>query len=313
MSVSAILEIAIGLVLIYYVLGLMVSAVTSWITKGFEIRANQLEKYLANLLQDEDRLAEILQNPLVTVLKPIGLVPVIGFFTGKTTEYKAGKIPAATFIQSLFGQAINADMTLEQIKSMANAATENLPAESQLKNDLDELIAKAESSIAEAQAKATQLRNDIEGWFDKVMVKAGATFAIHARRIVIALALVVTLITGADSIDIAQQLWDQPNLRAVAAAKAVEVAEGGELDADIGVLITTLDELELEYHNDWWNTRNTPEAPNTILLKILGLTITWIAVAQGSSFWYDVMKKVTSVTKSTVSPAGTQGSTAASG
>ena len=123
MSVSAILEIAIGLVLIYYVLGLMVSAVTSWITKGFEIRANQLEKYLADLLQDEDKLSEILQNPLVTVLKPLGLVPVVGLFTGKTKEYKAGKIPAATFIHSLFGQALNANMTVEQVKTMVNTAT----------------------------------------------------------------------------------------------------------------------------------------------------------------------------------------------
>ncbi len=301
MSVSTILEIGLGLILIYYVLGLMVSGVTSWITKGLEIRAKELEKYLANLLQDEDKLSEILQNPLVTVLKPIGLVPVIGFFTGKTTEYKVGKIPAATFIHSLFGQALNADMTLEQIKTAVTAATQDLPPESQLKNDLDELISKAESSIAEAQAKATQLRTDIESWFDLVMAKAGDTFTVQARRIVIALALVVTLVTGVDSIDIAQQLWNQPVLRAVAAAKAVEVAAGGELEEDIGVLVTTLDELQLDYHNDWWNTRNSTEAPNAILLKILGLGITWIAVAQGSSFWYDVMKKVTSVTKSTSS------------
>ena len=149
------------------------------------------------------------------------------------------------------------------------------------------------------QNRGTQLVSDIESWFDQTMVKAGATFTAHARRIVIVLALAVTLVTGVDSIDIAQQLWNQPNLRAVASAKAVEIAEGAELEEDITVLITTLDELQLEYHNDWWNTRNTAEAPNGIPLKALGLLITWVAVAQGSSFWYDVMKKVTSITKST--------------
>lgn len=306
MSISAILEIAIGLILIYYVLGLMVSAVTSWITRGFEIRAKELEKYLAGILKDEDKLSEILQNPLVTVLKPIGLVPILGFFTGKIAEYKAGKIPGATFAQSLFGQAIDADMTLEQIKATVSAATESLPPESQLKNDLDNLVAKAETSLTEAEAKAAQLRSDIESWFDQMMVKAGATFTAQARRIVIALAFVVTLFTGVDSIDIAQQLWNQPNLRAIAAAKAVEIAGGEELDEDIKALVTTLKDLEFDYHNDWWNTRNTNEAPNAILLKVLGLAITWIAVAQGSSFWYDLMKKVTSITKSTVSTAGSQ-------
>lgn len=307
MSVSTILEIGLGLILIYYVLGLMVSAVTSWITKGFEIRANQLEKYLADLMQDEDKLSEVLQNPLITVLKPIGLVPILGFFTGKTTEYKTGKIPAATFIHSFFGQALTTDMTLEQIKTTVTAATESLPPESKLKKDLDELVIKAEASIAETGAKAAQLRTDINSWFDQTMVRGGATFTAQARRIVIALGLVVTLLTGVDSIDIAQQLWNQPNLRAVAAAKAVEVAAGDELEEDIGVLVTTLEELQLEYHNDWWNTRNTTDAPNALILKILGLGITWIAVAQGSSFWYDVMKKVTSVTKSAAPPpTGTQ-------
>ncbi|MFL7868547.1 MAG: hypothetical protein AB8I58_06945, partial [Anaerolineales bacterium] len=101
-----------------------------------------------------------------------------------------------------------------------------------------------------------------------------------------------------DSIDIAQQLWNQPNLRAVASAKAVQIADGGELEPDIKVLASTLEELELDYHNDWWNTRNSPDLPNAILLKTLGLAITWVAVAQGSSFWYDVMKKVTSIARS---------------
>ena len=166
-----------------------------------------------------------------------------------------------------------------------------MPDTSRLKNDVTKLINDAEGNLA-------QLRYSLESWFDGVMDKASATFAIHARRIVVALALVVTLVSGVDSIDIALQLWNQPNLRAVASAKAVQIADGGELEPDIKVLVSTLEELELDYHNDWWNTRNSPDAPNAILLKVIGLVITWVAVAQGSSFWYDVMKKVTSIARS---------------
>ena len=53
MSVSTILEICIGLVLIYYILGLIVSVVTSWFTKGLQIRANDLEDYLKDLFHNE--------------------------------------------------------------------------------------------------------------------------------------------------------------------------------------------------------------------------------------------------------------------
>jgi hypothetical protein len=290
MSVSTILEIVIGLFLIYYILGLFVSAITSWFTKGLEIRANDLEKYLTELFKDKESLDNVLKHPLINALKPIRLTPIVGFFTGGTTEYKAEKIPPATFIQALFGQTIEVGKNIDDVKKAIKDVTNTLPEDSQLRKDINRLVEDAGSDL-------TKLRETIASWFDGAMQKASEIYTAHARRIVIALALVITLITGADSIDIAKQLWDQPNLRAVASAKAIEVAEGSELEPDIQVLVTTLDDLELEYHNDWWNTRNTADNPNAILLKILGLAITWGAVSQGSSFWYDVMKKVSSFTR----------------
>jgi hypothetical protein len=291
MSLSTILEIIIGLILIYYVLGVIVSAVTSWITTTLQTRAKDLKGYLNGLLDDKDKLGEIMANPLVTALRPIRLTPIVGFFTGQTAEYDAEKIPPGVFFTALLGRGIDTYQTFDEVKQAADKALESLPDSSQLKKDLTKLIDDAEGNLA-------QLRYSLESWFDGVMHKASAIFTIHARRIVIALALMVTLVSGVDSIDIAQQLWNQPNLRAVASAKAAQIAEGGELAPDIKVLVTTLEDLELDYHNDWWNTRNSSDAPNAILLKILGLAITWVAVSQGSSFWYDVMKKVTSIARS---------------
>ena len=291
MSVSTILEIIIGLILIYYVLGVVVSALTSWITKTMQTRAKDLEGYLNGLFEDKSKLDEIMANPLITSLKPVRLTPIVGFFTGQTSEYNTEKIPAGVFLTALLGRGIDTYQTFDEVKQAAENALNSLPDTSRLKNDVTKLINDAEGNLA-------QLRYSLDSWFDGLMNKASTVFAIHARRIVVALALVVTLVSGVDSIDIAQQLWNQPNLRAVASAKAVQIAEGGELAPDIKVLVTTLEELELNYHNDWWNIRNSPDSPNAILLKMLGLAITWVAVAQGSSFWYDVMKKVTSIARS---------------
>lgn len=294
MNVSTLLEIIIGLVLVYYVLGVIVSAVTSWLTKALQTRAKDLENYLNGLLDDKDKLDEIMANPLITMLKPIRLTPIVGFFTGQTAEYSTEKVPAGVFLTALLGRGIDTYQTFDEVKQAVDKALNGLPDSSRLKKDITKLMNDAEGNLS-------QLRYSLESWFDGVMNKASAVFTIHARRIVITLSLVVTLVSGVDSIDIAQQLWDQPNLRAVASAKAVEIAEGNELEPDIKVLVTTLEELELDYHNDWWNTRNSTDSPNAILLKTLGLAITWIAVAQGSSFWYDVMKKVTSIARTTAS------------
>ncbi|MFN2236996.1 MAG: hypothetical protein ACK2U1_22440, partial [Anaerolineales bacterium] len=263
MSVSTILEIIIGLVLIYYVLGVIVSAVTSWITETLQTRDKGLESYLNGLFEDKSKLDEVMANPLITALKPIRLTPIVGFFTGQTAEYDTEKIPADLFLTAVLGRGIDTYQTFEEVKQAAEKALKGLPDSSRLKKDVSKLIDDAEGNLA-------QLRYSLESWFDGVMDKASKVFAIHARRIVIALALVVTLISGVDSIDIAQQFWNQPNLRAVASAKAMQIAESGELESDIKALVTTLEELELDYHNDWWNTRNNPDSPNAILLKILG-------------------------------------------
>ena len=50
MSIPQILEVAIGLILVYYFLGSVVSLVTQWINEFFETRAVALEKYLVKIV-----------------------------------------------------------------------------------------------------------------------------------------------------------------------------------------------------------------------------------------------------------------------
>jgi hypothetical protein len=291
MNVSAILEVCIGLVLVYYILAVMVSAVTSGVTTVLQIRAKNLKGYLDDVFQDPEKVKKVMEHPLISMLRPVRLVPIIGLLTGETRVYNTEKIPTATFFQAFIGKAIESKEDFDELKSAIVAAIAALPENSSLKKDINALI-------EEAGQDYKQLSDSIKNLFDGVMKNASALFTAQARRIVIILALVVTLITGADSISLAQQLWEQPNLRAVAAAKAVEVAEGSELEPDIQVLISTLDELKLDFQNDWWNTRNSADNPYAIPLKVIGLIITWGAVSQGSSFWYDLIKKITSITRS---------------
>ncbi len=55
----------------------------------------------------------------------------------------------------------------------------------------------------------------------------------------------------------------------------------------------------LSFRVGWWQAQDLPASRNPIdwlnfiLLKLLGLGITAVAVSQGSSFWYDLLKKAT--------------------
>jgi hypothetical protein len=42
----------------------------------------------------------------------------------------------------------------------------------------------------------------------------------------------------------------------------------------------------------FWRTEYLPQDAEEGMIKVAGLIITWIATAQGSPFWYDVLKRL---------------------
>ena len=50
MSISLVLEVAVGLIVVYYILGSVVSLITQWINEFFESRGRALEQYLIKLV-----------------------------------------------------------------------------------------------------------------------------------------------------------------------------------------------------------------------------------------------------------------------
>ena len=68
---SDILEVAIGLVFVYFIMSLLCSTVTEYIARAFTIRANTLKDGIRKLLNDDDVLKDkIFSHPLVKGLSP---------------------------------------------------------------------------------------------------------------------------------------------------------------------------------------------------------------------------------------------------
>ena len=113
----------------------------------------------------------------------------------------------------------------------------------------------------------------------------------------IVLSIAVTLLFGTDSIQLAKELWNDAGLRSLAVQQATVAAAPTATAPDVASLVQSLNALSLEV--GWWHGQDMPTliTPGSlltyILLKIAGLGITAVAVSQGSSFWYDLLKKVT--------------------
>ena len=82
------------------------------------------------------------------------------------------------------------------------------------------------------------------------------------------------------------------------------VAQEGA-NASLDSLVKELGDLSIKI--GWWQTERPAAGADVgdwaafLLLKVLGLGLTVAAVSQGSSFWYDLLKKLVSPTKSSKS------------
>lgn len=358
MSFSTALEVGIGLMLVYYVMGLIVNILVEEVKKLLQIRAKTLEEALSELLESYDdggggdrpgnalTVQNLTGHPLMENLKPthrwlFGLVSRLG---------KIPKMPNTTFAYVFLELLKPADESfrLEAVRK----AVENLPDEATrnalLKaidlniQDDKELLANIRQAVlalsdgetqdtllklvdfgfasSEDQLKAVretiqkmdegktkrallslldyevqnieQARKKVEGWFDDMMQKSANLFGQRVRSWVILFSFALTLAVGTDSIAVAQFLWDQPAHRAAVEAGMSEVVEQYKDSQDVEDVQPMLDALvELDIPITWAQSP-LPSSGGRIALKFIGVIITAIAASRGSSFWYDILKKV---------------------
>lgn len=285
MSFPQILEVAIGLIFVYYVMGSIVSTVSQMIMESLETRGLALEKYLKTIV-GEKNLGDLTNMPQIKSLRPIRYANWWNVFGAGTIEKRVEKIPVSTLVDAFFD--LSGLTGKYQTSGDELLATINQLPDSEGKKAMLTWMQKGVTNINDLRSRA----ND---YFTGILNQAAATFKANARSLVIILSIVVTLLFGTDSIALAKNLWADSTLRAVAAAQANAAAQQGQI-TDLTALLNQLGILSIKI--GWWQNQDLPLQTTTVgwaefvLLKFAGLAITAIAVSQGSSFWYDLLKKL---------------------
>jgi hypothetical protein len=295
---SNIFEIALGLVLAYYVLGLVVSFISKFVMEALETRGTVLEDHLKKLV-GKKKFGDLVEMPQIKSLAPVRYNRFWGVFKPNLkggyfdeAKTKVESIPVANLVDAFF--------------ELNNIMGEKIEAD-KLKEIIDKLPEKTRKSLQPyVTAKiedVDKLREKVNLWFTGLMDQAAATYKSHARRFVILFSLLVTLITGIDSIELATKLSQDATLREYTNARATAYAELEEQPE----LETVLEDAEkLSLRVGWLTLPQTYPKKDSLtgripsdalasywLLKVLGLAITTVAVSQGSSFWYDILRKMT--------------------
>jgi hypothetical protein len=288
MSFPQVLEVVIGLVFIYYILGSVVSTITQIINESMETRGAALEMYLKKAVGD--KTLDLTSLPQIKALRPVRYASWLSVFGAGTEEKRVEKIPVNTLVTGFFdisGLNCKGDVSAQELLGIIN----QLP-EGEVKHAMTGWVQQGVTDI-------NDIRNHSLDYFNGILNQAQATFKARARSFVIILSLLVTLILGTDTIQIAQDLWNDAGLRnSVAAAGTSTVAQ--QQQGDITAPQTAApNPAALALRFSWLQSGTFPTTGGLggqaafVILKILGLLITAVAVSQGSSFWYDLLKRLT--------------------
>lgn len=308
---SAILDVAIGMIFIYLLMALMVTALTELISAWLKWRAQNLIRGVRNMLTDEKLVQGIYSHPIVKSL------------------YKGGKgpsyIPSRTFTLALLDLISPADPSGPRVITDIQNKLSKLP-DGDLKKTLTVLL-------DDAQHDLRKFEESIEIWFNNSMERLSGWYKRKTQLVNVILAIVVTVLANADSISIAKSLSSDPALRSSVVAEAQKFAEanagsivpaqsppanseGAATDPETAKKaaqersIQVKNQLEdykeqiqnlgvpigwTERKPDVDDPRNPPNDLGGWAKKILGLLLTAIAISLGAPFWFDMLNKVINI------------------
>lgn len=276
MDTNAVLDVIIGLVLMYLLISLICTMCNEFIATWLKLRSSNLRKGIENLIDDQG-LQKAFQNTALikTAAQMSG---------GRGPSY----LPSGTFTLALL-DALKPENSVAKLATVDDVvgAIEQLP-ESNIKNSLLSVTQGAINDVEDA-------RKRIGIWFDDMMDRAGGIYKRRLQTISLLVGLALAVALNADTIGVAKTLWADQALRTSIAESAVTfVDEADYVDdlLDLDVVQAELrpfpigwDYTSPPFATDWYNN------PLGILLKIAGLLLTAAAVSLGAPFWFDLLSK----------------------
>lgn len=274
-----ILEVTIGLVLVYLVLSLAGTAVNESLTNVFSWRARGLRTGIENLLQDPDLTRRFYAHPLTR-----SLYERRGFL-GRGRRSWPSYLSSRQFTQVLF-DLVGADAE--------DGRDVDLPEDHGLRTVL-EILERG------AKKKGRDLEAEVEAWFDAGMERVSSWFKGRMQWISVLVGLAIAGIANADTIRLATDLATDPALREAAVRRADELTAASPQPATNADVERAVDESVREIERLGFTLGWRGDVPSggwDWLGKILGLAITGFAISLGAPFWFDTLKRLTSVRSS---------------
>jgi hypothetical protein len=266
------LDVFVGLITIYIVLALTVSALTEIISRLAGLRSIGLKSGIRSILQDPN------VKGLSDETKRFWNSGIIKSATDGDSS--PNSMDALTFATATL---VTAGMDAARNAGQARTMIANAPINSHLK---DVLTGLADRGLV----RGTTLHDELAQHFDATMEKIGRWYRHWTQSIAFVLALIFTVYVNANTLDLLHQLTAQPASRLELAK--IQASLSGD-PADHARAISNLKDLDAIITSDTLSGKTLqPELAENPLRTIIGLLITILAVSLGAPFWFDVLARI---------------------
>lgn len=312
---SETLEVAIGLILVYSLCSLVCSSINEWVSRLFDMRANDLETKIAELLRDRELVKKFYAHPIIQGVTRRTLMDRI-----LRRHSKPSRISSKTFATALLDLLIKTGGAGE-IKIGRDISVYRRRMLIDLEKGIHRMVGDRKDHILQAvfesvktetgriEDTVTNARLKFVEWFDDSMERMSRWYKQKTRIIIFIIAALISLTFNIDTIRIAKDLYYNNEVRQqivdVAMTKAGETKTAVEIPSgtpaeNVKKLKEQLSDLNLQFG---WNLETNIDRDPTglpvgfwqIMLKIIGLFITALAVAMGAPFWFDILRKMTGI------------------
>jgi hypothetical protein len=273
MSLGNVLNVAIGLICTFLILGLLGTTVHEAAASLGRSRGRLLRSGLRRLLSNgephEALFRKVFGHSLVQSLSSRGL---------------PAYVPANSFALALFDSLSEAGhgSRFVQIERGIHALSEG-PTKQSLR-----------VFVLEAGGDLEALRSNVEAWFNDAMDRLSGIYKRRSQAIHLLFGLTIALGFNVDSIHIAQVLWQNPGKQQVIVTMAQNYAAASQsLPASSPEqLMQQLAQLPIPMG---WDGFSRPAAPLLWLYPIFGWLVTGFSVSLGAPFWFDLLQKVMNI------------------
>jgi hypothetical protein len=290
---SQVVETAIGLALLFFVVSTGASTIVEIISRLLGKRAVDLERVLGALLAGSD-------SP------DVDLQRAVAAFKG-TSVYDAARAGDG---RTLFRKRLKQPSYLSA-KAFADAVVEMLVDESDFLVSMDSLPQglrrRLTAIVRHSRDDLAAIKAHLEGQFDETMERAAGAYKRWALLVLAGVSLFIAVSGNVSTLSVAECLWKDTVIRQTvvnAAGGLIQPSAPGQPSApDVGALASVanttdrLEELRLpvgwtdDERRVWWPLHWDPQ----LVVMVTGWVMTALFAMFGGPFWFDLLTRLVSL------------------